>query len=558
MSDFPLSTEQSDHIRFRETLWFAVLGAMVAGAVHVFYVQWRIHVLHHFTWTSRELPWFSPLAYLACFLLLATPFALLSLAWPRIVTRQLQVGLLATLTLFAVCLHVQNVHPLAQLTLSAGAGFQIARLVARNHVQWLRRARWTSGLLASTMLVWGLPEIVGTRLLEGKRITALAASDATAPSVILLILDTVRAQNLSVYGYERATTPVLERFAAEGVLFASAIAPAPWTAPSHASMMTGRYGSQTGITYLSPMSDTVPTVAEAFRAHGYATGAFMANAGYAGRQTGFDRGFIHYEDFAASFAQAMWSATLTQTQFVQQVVDAVRDRAWWRVRRAFTKPNLRLIGVRRGDRNSADEIAANFLAWRERIGARPFFVMLNFFDAHDPYRSPFSGRFGDADNELNRYDGAIAFEDSIIGTLLDSLTARGELGRTIFVVTADHGEQFGENGLDRHGNSLFLPLLHVPLLVWAPGLVPAARRDLRVVSLRDIPATLLDLAGISKHAIPGISMATAWHDSLAGPTSIALAEAERSINQPRSFPTFQGTHESGPRRAVALHPTWGR
>ena len=242
MSDFPLSTEQSDHIRFRETLWFAVLGAMVAGAVHVFYVQWRIHVLHHFTWTSRELPWFSPLAYLACFLLLATPFALLSLAWPRIVTRQLQVGLLATLTLFAVCLHVQNVHPLAQLTLSAGAGFQIARLVARNHVQWLRRARWTSGLLASTMLVWGLPEIVGTRLLEGKRLTALAASDATAPNVILLILDTVRAQNLSVYGYERATTPVLERFAAEGVLFASAIAPAPWTAPSHASMMTGRYG----------------------------------------------------------------------------------------------------------------------------------------------------------------------------------------------------------------------------------------------------------------------------------------------------------------------------
>ena len=135
MSDFPLSTEQSDHISFRETLWFAVLGAMVAGAVHVFYVQWRIHVLHQFTWTSRELPWFSPLAYLACFLLLAIPLALLSLAWPRIVTRQLQVGLLATLTLFAICLHVQNVHPLAELALSLGAGFQIARLVAGNHVQ---------------------------------------------------------------------------------------------------------------------------------------------------------------------------------------------------------------------------------------------------------------------------------------------------------------------------------------------------------------------------------------------------------------------------------------
>jgi arylsulfatase A-like enzyme len=533
-------TKRAENVRIRETLWYAVLGAMVAGAVHVFYVMWRIHVLGHFTWTSRELPWFSPLAYLACFLLVAIPLAIVSAIWPRFITRQFQVWLIATLTLLAICLHVQSVSPWAELALAAGAGFQIARLVAHNHVTWLRRAKWTSGVLAAVMLVSGVPEIVGSRVLEGRRLASLVSIDGKAPNVILLILDTVRAQNVSVYGYERKTTPVLEQFAADGVVFTSAIAPAPWTAPTHATMLTGRYGTQTGITYLTPMSDTVPTVAEAFRDHGYATGAFMGNAGFAGRQTGFDRGFVHYEDFPPSFQQAMWSATLTQTRLVQQLVDGVRDRNWSLVLHALIKPDLRVFGVRRGDRNSSDEVAMNFLNWRARTVGRPFFAMLNFFDAHDPYPSPFAGRFGDAKNELNRYDGAIAFEDSIIGALAHRLKERGELDRTVFVVVADHGEQFGEHSLKRHGNSLFIQLLHVPLIIRAPGLAPAARRDLRVVSLRDLPATLLDLAGITDHEIPGVSLATAWRDSVAEPTSIAISEVERSINEPPAFPSSRG------------------
>lgn len=534
------TTDRTQNVQIRETLWYALLGAMVAGAVHVFSVQWRFHVLNHFTWTSRELPWFSPLAYLLYFLVLAVPLALLSAVWPRLVTRQLQVSLIAMLSLFAIFLHVQSVHPLAQLMLAAGGGVQIGRLVARNHIPWLRRAKWTSAVLSCAMLLWGIPEIVVSRLLEGRHLSSLATSDPKAPNVILLILDTVRAQSMSVYGYERATTPALEQFAAQGVVFESAIATAPWTAPSHASMLTGRYMTNTGTSYLTPMYDTVPTVVEAFRRHGYATGAFMANAAFSGRQTGFDRGFLHYEDWPPSLWQAMWSATITQTQLVQTVIDGLQNREWWRVRRALMRPDLRLIGIRSGDHYSSDEIVRNFFTWRERTGRRPFFAMLNFFDAHGPYRTPFQGRYGDPNSELNRYDGAIAFQDSIIGTMLRRLKARGELDRTIFVVTADHGEQFGEHGLQRHGNSLFLPLLHVPLIFRAPGLVPAARRDSRVVSLRDLPATLLDLAGIRNHEIPGVSLAAAWRDSLAGPTSIALSEVERSVNQPRRLPTFHG------------------
>jgi arylsulfatase A-like enzyme len=284
----------------------------------------------------------------------------------------------------------------------------------------------------------------------------------------------------------------------------------------------------------------MPTVTEIFRDHGYATGAFMGNAGYAGREMGFDKAFIRYDDYPASFAQALWSATFTQLDVSQALIDAVRARELWRVRTAITRSAYRIIGLRRGDKNSADEVVDNFLGWRDGIGDRPYFAMMNFIDAHEPYVSPYESRFNDGQRVVDKYDGAIAFEDSLIGALADQLRKRGELDRTIIVVTADHGEHLGEHGLERHGNSLYLELLHVPLIVRAPGRVPANRRIAEVVSLRDIPRTLLDLAALPPGNITGQSLATTWSGDGVAALSAAIAETERPINMVNDWPTSYG------------------
>ncbi len=292
------------------------------------------------------------------------------------------------------------------------------------------------------------------------------------------------------------------------------------------------------------MYDSLPTLAEAFRVHGYATAAFMGNAGYGGRQTGFNRGFVRYDDFPISIEQLFWSTTCTQIEVVQNVVDAILDKELWRVRRIVTRnPEFRGVGFTRGDRFRAPEIADNFLAWRVGVEKRPYFVMRNLFDAHSPYRTPMKAKFGDPKSVLNRYDGAIAYEDSIIGSLLDRLRQRGDLDHTILAVVADHGEQFGEHGLKHHGNSVYRELLHVPLLIRAPGLVPAGERVGQVVSLRDVPATLLELAGIQQSTIPGVSLSHRWRgDPLA--SSPAIAETEHTINLPKSLPTWYGAMQA--------------
>jgi arylsulfatase A-like enzyme len=527
-------------LRSRDTLWLALLGAMIAGAMHVGWVMVRVHLLGRFSNSARELPWFSPAIYLCCFLLVALPLLVAALGWTRLASPLVQGTIFGALAALSVLLNLTSLHPLAQLLLALGAGTQVGRWLSHDTGHRLGVVRRAALALVLVLVAVGIPEIVVYRARQPLQLSALAPARPDAPNVILLILDTVRAANLSVYGYERATTPVLEQFAREGTTFESAISTAPWTAPSHSSMLTGRYPFHNGNTYLAPMADSMTTVTEVFRAHGYATGAFMGNAGYGGREMGFDRAFIRYDDYPPSFMQAMWSATFTQLDFTQEVVDAIRDRERWRIRQALTRSSFRIVGLRRGDKNPAHVIVDNFLGWRDKVAPRPFFAMLNFIDAHDPYISPRSTMFNGGRKEIDRYDGAIAYEDSIIGTLIRRLEARGELDRTIFVITADHGEHFGEHGLRRHGNSLYLELLHVPLLIRAPGRVPADRRVASVVSLRDIPSTLLDLAGLPRTTIPGTSLRAHWADAAAGRGSPAIAETERPINMVNRWPTAYG------------------
>lgn len=528
--------------RARDILLLAITGAMVSALVLVGYTEIRYRLLHVLTWTNRELSWLSPVGYLVCFLIVAVPLFVLAKLLPRWVNLRVVAATFATVAIFSAFLLYSKVHPLAELALALGLGVRIGAAVAARPERWLRGARLASVWIAVTLGMLGGVASVGWRLRERSALAQRAAIDANAPNVILLILDTVRASSLSAYGYHRPTTPTLERLAREGTLFEHAFAAAPWTAPSHASLMTGLYASQTDAGYLTPMIDSAPTLAEALSAKGYATGAFMANTGYAGYQIGLSRGFARYEDLPVTFTQAMWSTTLAQTGTGRRLVTAVGKRSRSRVLGALRDIDLRVVGIRQGERRYAGEIADNFFRWRSRVEGGPYFAMLNFMDAHSPYDPPgrFRDAFGEGKREIDRYDGGILYEDSIVGSIVRRLEERGELDRTVLIITADHGEHWGEHGLESHGNSLYLPLLHVPLIVHGAGRIPAATRVGSAVSLRDLAATILDLTGSAPRGVPGASLAAAWNGGSEATLSPVIAEVSPGINIPPTNPTSRG------------------
>ncbi len=188
---------------------------------------------------------------------------------------------------------------------------------------------------------------------------------------MLIVLDTVRAASTSLHGYELPTTPALERLAREGVMFPRAIAPAPWTLPSHASMFTGRWPHTLSTGPWSPLDATYPTLAEYLRDRGYETAGFVANREYCGHEFGLSRGFVHYEDYRSTPGQAALYTSPGHTAMQKlPLVQALQ-----------TYDNL--------GRKSAEQLTADFLRWQgRRAGDAPFFAFLNYWDAHDPYTPP--------------------------------------------------------------------------------------------------------------------------------------------------------------------------
>jgi arylsulfatase A-like enzyme len=237
--------------------------------------------------------------------------------------------------------------------------------------------------------------------------------------------------------------------------------------------------------------------------------------------------------------------------------------------RSLIRPVQRLAGVEGTPlaRKNAAEVNAEFLEWVDSLEDRPFFAFLNYFDAHDPYTPPppFDARFGNAgppppleddrrysESELGHlldgYDGALSYTDDQLGRLLDDLKGRGLLDDTIVVITSDHGEQFGEHGLVDHANSLYRQLLHVPLILSFPSRIPASHRVSDPVTLVDLPATILDLAGLSdaRRQIPGRSLAGHWDP--AGRANIGsrpiLSEVSQGINTAEWLPISKGPMQS--------------
>jgi arylsulfatase A-like enzyme len=479
---------------------------------------------------SRDVIWMAPLGQLMIFGPLAMVLLLVFAIRRTTVPMRLAITVFVFTTFFGVFITPKIVHPLAAALLAAGIAIRAARIAVQHDARVRTMVRRTVPLLV-TVLAVAAAVVAGSRYIGKRRaLAALPPAAEAAPNVILLIWDTVRAQSLGLYGYDRNTTPNLERIARQGVVFEQAISPTSWTLPSHASMFTGYLPHQLSAGWTTPLDDHRTTLAEVFRDAGYVTGGFSANVLYAEWEHGLSRGFSHYEDYPIKPGQLFLSTSIGNR--------IVKGRHGWEY---GIIPYI--IGYRQfmGRRVGAS-IDAEFLEWLDDRDGRPFFAFLNYFDAHLPYMPPapfdtlfeparprttvlqrtrdviagrkFWGSLSKTDlaAELAAYEGSIAYLDYRLGILFEELERRGALDNTVIILTSDHGEEFLEHGDHEHGGNLYLTQTHVPLVVLYPGRVPAGRRVREAVSLRDVAATIAELSGVrGGNVLPGRSLSRTWN-----------------------------------------------
>ncbi|MBV6521930.1 MAG: hypothetical protein MNPFHGCM_02074 [Gemmatimonadaceae bacterium] len=530
--------------RIREILWLWFFASMATAAFFVNKMTLKQYVLHRFTWTSRDLIWMSPLANL---MLLAVPALLLvALAFisPKYAPRWLAAFVLAVPAAIGMAVIVRGLENYAIWILAIGVGVQGARMLSSSTGDaWLRRIKIATIGLAALFAAVGIVQRGWRTTAEWRWLRHAAQTPKDAPNVLILLLDTVRAGHLSLYGYSRPTSPTIDSLARDATVFNSAYSTAGWTLPSHCSFFTGRYPDGTTCGWETKLGPSPRTVAEIFRDNGWRTGGFAGNLFYATHETGIARGFTTWEDFKVSFKQILSSSTLAQGGVLRHLFwnPTGRDRL-------LGLKTLELKGDPKPevDRRQAEDLGAQFLDWADRDPERPFFAYVNFFDAHEPYEPPaaFRNKFVAEDpKDRDRYDGGIAYIDQEVGRILSGLQQRGRLDRTLVVIVGDHGEQFGEHNLTTHGNSLYTQLIHVPLIMRYPSKLPSGARVNRAVSLRDLPRTMLDVAGIADtKGIFGTSLVPAVADS-AHETSAIIAETEQTPKWTK-VPTYKGPMSS--------------
>lgn len=325
----------------------------------------------------------------------------------------------------------------------------------RRTIAHTRRGVVLSVILAAAVLA------LGVRFMWG------AWRSDTPTNVLLITLDTVRADRLGAYGYAGARTPHLDALARDGVRFDDATAPAPITGPSHAALLTGMYPARLGVrdNVTTPLPPEAVTLAEILAARGYDTAGFIG-AFLLDRPYGFAKGFNTFE---SGFTR----------------VESGREAN----------------AERRGD-----AVVDDALRWLSSVPAdRPFFAWVHLYDPHAAYEppEPFATEFAHSP-----YDGEIAFVDQQIGRMIDSLRARNVLDRTLVMAVADHGESLGEHGEDEHGVFLYEAVLRIPWIARGPGVANGHVVGEQVRAI-DLFPTVLDALGLDlPHPVDGESLAT--------------------------------------------------
>jgi arylsulfatase A-like enzyme len=485
---------------WRHVALLATSAALVAGASQVLDVLVRQNMLHQFTFTSSHVIWMAPLANLI--LVLPVAVALSAFAWltPYRVAVLASAATCACYAVYSIVLLFPGLHQFAMMLITLGIAIRFAGAVGSAPDRWISRMGRIAISLSLILGALALGDWSWRTAGERRALASLDMSRSGAPNVLLVVLDTVRALNLDTYGYVRPTAPEISRRGREGAVFDWAIATTSWTLPSHGSMFTGRRPDELSARLLSPLDATHQTIAEVFRDNGYATGGFIANFFYTAHESGLDRGFIHYADSKASLKQLLLTAMLLRADSVRDAIESLRwDHSLRGAIKAMLGPPFRSrVRFRDVDRKAAGDVNAEFLRWQAALKNKPFFAFLNYFDAHTPYEPPppFYYRFSKTPVSEDLYDAGIAYIDYELSLLFQELERRGVLDRTIVIIASDHGEQFGGHGKWQHTNSLYAQTTHVPLIMRFPAKIPAGIRIHQTVTLQDLPATLLELAGM--------------------------------------------------------------
>jgi arylsulfatase A-like enzyme len=302
-------------------------------------------------------------------------------------------------------------------------------------------------------------------------------------NLLLITLDTTRADRLGAYGYH-VQTPSLDRLAEEGVLFEQAVSPVPFTLPAHGSLFTGRFPPSHGVRGNGGVFDAGhTTLAEVLEAAGFRTAAFVGSY-VLDSVWGLDQGFDLYSD------------GFDAPEFT------------WLPRGQLQRP--------------ADRVADAALRWIHEAQSSRFFAWLHFYDPHAPYRPPEPYRTVHADSP---YDGEIAFVDAQIGRVLRFLEERRLLDRTIVVAIGDHGESLGDHGEQTHGFFVYESVIHVPFIVRAPFSRIRGTRVSAVTRTVDVMPTVLDLLGLRPQPhVEGTSLAPLMSGVARDPGLHAYAE----------------------------------
>ncbi len=397
---------------------------------------------------------------------------------------------------------------------------------------------------------------------------AAASWPERPPNILLVMLDTTRADRLSVYGYGEPTTPFLEKLAREATLYERAIAPAPWTLPSAASLFTGQlpYTHQAHEEHRL-LRDEFVTLAELLAAHGYRTAGFSSNI-VVGETYNLHQGFQQFYEVSRK------SARKPPPSALQRLLVMRAARRWRRAPAASGR-----------DKGAAEcnALVGRWLdSWERSADRAPFFVFVNYLEAHLPYVPPqphranfFWGRVREQIRPLvsdgftngavyrligyrdlmepedyrqlsDLYDAALAYQDAQLRRLVGELAQRGILDDTVVVVVGDHGENLGEHGgLLGHALSVHQTLLHVPLLVRYPAAFKAGLRHPGLVAATGLFPTLLELAGASPDA--------AWPPAVAPLPRRAAAEHEVVVSE-YAVPVFELYELANEARGVDVGP----
>jgi arylsulfatase A-like enzyme len=538
-------TAHSPNVRARLSASADVLAisaglALLAAASQLAYQLFNVLTGRRFVFASREAVWMAPVSWLVFFWVLAIFPAAIAFLSPRLAPRSVIAGAFAFVAVFCLLMPFQQVAVWATTLLALGIGARVGAQASRSGAEWTRKLSRTAGLLTVLFVVCAVAVRAWKAAAWRKSLSPVAASAGELPNVLIIVLDAVRAANTSVFGYHRPTTPALERLAAQGLAFDRAYATAPWTLPSHASMLTGLYPTQLSADYLHKLDSTAPTLAEALRARGYATAGFTANLFYTTWETGLSRGFVLWDGFQVTPEQVLFSGWPWQMVKVHELRNA---RSLGSIKQAVLHSPFRVPDALRFASRHSNDVVEDFLRWQGQLEARqPFFALVNLFDAHRPRFSPaeFRTRFTPNPKGPDTYDNAIAYMDAYVDSLLTTLQSRGVLDRTIVAVVADHGELLGEHGLWGHSTNVYHQTLWVPFIVRYPPRIPAGVRVQRPVSLRDLAATLQDLAGIPAAArLPGVSLLGYSGADTAHP-SPPFAYAHQGINLGPESPTSAG------------------